>query len=140
MRFLTFFFPFFFFLSFFHSCSLSLPSMHAIYISRFSFTIAISRRHIIKSRLACNIKRMDLLSSGSTYDNNIFVISFTFGFYIYRQPTTRSTGFFFHPGLYPFYLPTSSFLFPRLGFHISINTITSLIFFHRIFNDHSLCL
>ena len=97
MRFLTFFFPFFFFLSFFHSCSLSLPSMHAIYISRFSFTIAISRRHIIKSRLACNIKRMDLLSSGSTYDNNIFVISFTFGFYIYRQPTTRSTGFFFPP-------------------------------------------
>ena len=38
--------------------ALTVPSMHAIYISQFRFSIAISRRHIIKSRLAC-IRRMD---------------------------------------------------------------------------------
>ena len=100
---------------------LTVPSMHAIYISRFSFSIAISRRHIIKSRLACNIKRMDLLSSGSTYDN-IFVISFTFGFF--RQPHVIR-----------FFPPACIVSCSKSGFHFSI--LSPHLFSPSHFNDHT---
>lgn len=106
---------------------LTVPSMHAIYISRFSFSIAISRRHIIKSRLACNIKRMDLSSSGSTYDN-IFLSLVYFWFFLDNHTLSG----FFSPCLYP--LPTS-FLFSS---PVSIfNTITSLIFPRILQRSHT---
>ena len=97
-----------FFLSFF----LAVPRMHANYISRFSFSIAISRRHIIKSRLACN-RRMDYGRPALTIT---FVISYFWFFFIHHD-----VQFFFLPFYVCISCSKSSFLF---------NTISSLIFHH----------
>lgn len=112
LKFLT----FIFFSSFFLSFLLTVPSMHAIYISRFSFTIAISRRHIIKSRLACNIKEWTYCRPAALTITTFFVISLLLVF-IYIDNHTFIPSFFFQT--LACILFTNKFLLVlKSGFHI----------------------
>jgi hypothetical protein len=96
--------------------SRSVPCMHAIYISRFSFSIAISRRHIIKLRLACN-RRTDYGRPAA------LTITFVFSYFWFFLYTTRWPDFSF------FLVPvsfTSQQVFVQVRF--LFNTIPSFIF------------